>query len=243
LQPAWWPTTSIRQLLQQRATAEELFYAIKAQDIDLANLDRALGNTAAKPGVEELNKFRTRRQEMEKSYDKYLATLHIYSPKMTERQRLVLRVARIFGECELDMPPDFEAEINRYIERWRSSGRLKDAIVTAQQNGYTETISRETARARSSPSVLLPCASGEQLQSLCGWTALRARASQKECGSSFPKRRQVQLASGSLVDQPRPDPADDRHNYQEGNESSSSLSSGPLWHGCAGLRISGDGLL
>ena len=132
-----------QQLLQQRATAEELFYAIKTQDIDLANLDRALANTNGQAGVEELNRFRLRRQEMEKSYDKYLATLNIYNPKMTERQRLLLRVARIFGECELDMPPDFEAEVNRYIERWRSSDRLKKAIVTAQQNGYTETISRE----------------------------------------------------------------------------------------------------
>src|SRR5580704_4194732 len=101
-----------RQLLQQRATAEELFYAIKAQDIDLANLDRALGNTDSQAGVEELAKFRARREEMEKNYDKYLATLHTYSAKMTEQHRLVLRVARIFGECELEMPPDFEAEIN-----------------------------------------------------------------------------------------------------------------------------------
>src|SRR5258707_14289011 len=41
------------------------------------------------------------------------------------------------------MPPEIEAEIDRYIERWRSSGRLKAAILTAQQNGYTETISRD----------------------------------------------------------------------------------------------------
>ncbi len=46
-----------RQLLQQRATAEELFYAIKAQDIDLANLDRALGNTDSQAGVEELSQI------------------------------------------------------------------------------------------------------------------------------------------------------------------------------------------
>ena len=55
---------------------------------------------------------------------------------------MVLRIARVFGECEIDMPSDFEAEINRYIEKWRTSGRLKQAIQTAQQNGYAATVSR-----------------------------------------------------------------------------------------------------
>jgi membrane-bound lytic murein transglycosylase D len=49
-----------RQLLQQRATAEELFYAIKTQDIDLANLDRALTSTNSQAGVAELSKLRAR---------------------------------------------------------------------------------------------------------------------------------------------------------------------------------------
>jgi hypothetical protein len=202
-----------RQLLQQRATAEELFYAIKAQDIDLANLDRALGNTGSQAGVEELSKFRTRRQEMEKSYDNYLATLHIYNPKMTERQRLVLRVARIFGECELDMPPDFEAEINRYIERWRSSGRLKDAIATAQQNGYTKTISRELL-ARGLPPQFFYLALQESNFNPYAVGPLTRKGFAKGMWQFIPETAvKYSLRLGPLVDQPRPDPADDRHNY------------------------------
>ena len=202
-----------RQLLQQRATAEELFYAIKAQDIDLANLDRALGNTGSQAGVEELSKFRTRRQEMEKSYDNYLATLHIYNPKMTERQRLVLRVARIFGECELDMPPDFEAEINRYIERWRSSGRLKGAIAIAQQNGYTKTISRELL-ARGLPPQFFYLALQESNFNPYAVGPLTRKGFAKGMWQFIPETAvKYSLRLGPLVDQPRPDPADDRHNY------------------------------
>ena len=48
-----------RQLLQQKATAEDLFYAIKTQDIDLANLDRALASTNSQAGAEELANFVT----------------------------------------------------------------------------------------------------------------------------------------------------------------------------------------
>jgi membrane-bound lytic murein transglycosylase D len=65
-----------------------------------------------------------------------------YNPKMTEQQRLVLRIARIFGECEVDMPPDFQSEVERYIAKWKSSGR-KSAIDVTKQNGYTDTIARE----------------------------------------------------------------------------------------------------
>jgi membrane-bound lytic murein transglycosylase D len=202
-----------RQLLQQRATAEELFYAIKAQDIDLANLDRALGNTDSQAGVEELSKFRTRRREMEKSYDNYLATMHIYNPKMTERQRLVLRVARIFGECELDMPPDFEAEINRYIERWRSSGRLKDAIASAQQNGYTKTISRDLL-ARGLPPQFFYLALQESNFNPYAVGPLTRKGFAKGMWQFIPDTAvKYSLRLGPLVDQPRPDPADDRHNY------------------------------
>ena len=204
-----------RQLLQQRATAEELFYAIKAQDIDLANLDRALGNTDSQAGVEELAKFRARREEMEKNYDKYLATLHTYSSKMTEQHRLVLRVARIFGECELEMPPDFEAEINRYIEKWRSSGRLKDAVVIAQKNGYTGIISRELS-ARGLPPQYFYLALQESNFNPYAIGPHTRMGFAKGMWQFIPQTAiKYRLHLGPLVDQPQPDPADDRHNYKK----------------------------
>ena len=62
---------------------------------------------------------------------------------MSEQDKLVLRVARIFGECELDMPPDFVAEVNKYVNYWKSSGRLERAITRAKENNYTSTISND----------------------------------------------------------------------------------------------------
>jgi len=201
-----------RQLMQQRATAEELFYAIKTQDIDLANLDRALASTDNQAGIAELNKLRARRQEMEKSYDKYLATLQIYSPKMTEKQRLILRVARIFGECELDMPRDFEAEIDRYIERWRSSGRLKAAILTAEQNGYTETIPRDML-ARGLPPQFFYLALQESNFNPYAIGPHTRSGFAKGMWQFVPQTAvRYGLHLGPLVDQPRPDPSDERNN-------------------------------
>jgi membrane-bound lytic murein transglycosylase D len=203
------------QRLEQRATAEELFYALKAQDVDLANLDRALANTNNQAGVEELNKFRARRQEIEKSYDKYLATLQIYNPKMTERQRLILRVARIFGECEVDTPKDFETEINTYIERWRTSGRLKTAILTAQQKGYTETISRELL-ARGLPPQFFYLALQESNFDPYAVGPRTRKGYAKGMWQFIPDTAvKYSLHLGPLVDQPRSDPADDRHNFKK----------------------------
>ena len=134
---------------------------------------------------------------------------------MTEKQRLLLRVARIFGECELDMPPDFEAEINRYIERWRSSGRLKQAIVTAQQNGYTETISREML-ARGLPPQFFYLALQESNFNPYAVGPLTRKGYAKGMWQFIPDTAlKYSLHLGPLVDQPRPDPADDRHNFEK----------------------------
>jgi membrane-bound lytic murein transglycosylase D len=204
-----------RQLLQQKATAEDLFYAIKTQDIDLANLDRALANTNSQAGVEELSKFRDRRREMEKSYDKYLATLQIYNPKLSEKQRVVLRVARIFGECEIDMPPDFETEINRYIEKWRSSGRLKQAIQTAQQNGYPAIISRELL-AKGLPPQFFYLALQESNFNPFAVGPMTRKGFAKGMWQFIPETAvKYNLHLGPLVDQARPDPGDDRHDYKK----------------------------
>jgi len=132
-----------RQLQRQRALAKDLFYGMKSLDLDIANLEKAVNESGSQREKELVRQYSSRRSEMQHSYDRYLATLHVYDPSMTEQRRIILRVARIFGECELEMPPDFEAEVNKYIKYWKQSDRLTNAIHTAQQNGYVEIISKE----------------------------------------------------------------------------------------------------
>jgi membrane-bound lytic murein transglycosylase D len=132
-----------QQLQKQRALAEDLFYTMKSLDLDIANLEKAVAASGSPQQVQMVQQDSKRRREMQSAYDQYLATLHVYDRKMTEQQRIMLRVARIFGECELDMPPDFEAEVNKYIGYWQHSDRLANAIRIAQQNGYVDKISSE----------------------------------------------------------------------------------------------------
>jgi peptidoglycan lytic transglycosylase D len=127
---------------RQRALAENLFYAMKSLDVEIAQAEREVLASGSPNGEELSNAYEARRKDMRRNYDQFLATLHVYDPKATEQHRLILRIARVFGECELDMPPEFEQEVLRYIKYWQSSGRFTRDISIAKEKGYTRKISQ-----------------------------------------------------------------------------------------------------
>jgi len=129
-----------REGRHQRELARNLFYAMKSLDVEIASAEQAALIADPAKGMATVARYEGRRKEMQQNYDQFLATLHIYDTKSTEQHRLILRVARIFGECELDMPPDFENEVMRYINMWRSTGRFARDIQTAKDKGFTRSI-------------------------------------------------------------------------------------------------------
>jgi membrane-bound lytic murein transglycosylase D len=204
-----------QQVRRQRALAQDLFYTMKSLDVDIANLEKALLDSNQQQGTEVIRKYESRRQEMAKSYDQFLATLHVYNRRMTEQQRLVLRVARIFGECELDMPRDFESEINRYIKYWQSSGRLTTAVRTAQQNGYADVISKELL-ARGLPPQFFYLALQESNFDPYINGPITRKGIAKGMWQFVPGTAvQYGLRLGPLVDLRRPDPGDERDQYEK----------------------------
>jgi hypothetical protein len=128
-----------RRATHQRALTQDLFYAMKA--LEVANVER-LSHENSPEAMEQIRIDQKRRQDMEKNYEQSLARLH-FDSQLTERDRLVVRIARIFGECELNIPPDFKIEIDNYIKQWQSSGRLAKAVRLAVDKGYTASIRRE----------------------------------------------------------------------------------------------------
>ncbi len=204
-----------QQVRRQRAMAQDLFYTMKALDVDIANLEKALLDSNSQQGTEVIKKYESRRQEMEKNYDQFLAALHVYSPKMTEQQRLVLRIARIFGECELEMPKDFESEINRYIRNWQGSGRLATAIRSAQQNGYPDFISKELL-ARGLPPQFFYLALQESNFDPYISGPMTRKGIAKGMWQFVPETAvKYGLQIGPLVDLRRPDPGDERDQYEK----------------------------
>ena len=202
-----------RELKRQRAMAEEIFYSMKSLDVDIANLERVVQDSNSQQGTDVLQKYESRRKQMQKNYDQFLATLHVYNPKMTEQERLIMRVARIFGECELDMPPDFMAEVNKYISYWQSSGRFVTSIQSAKDNGYIPTITKELLDQGLPPQFFYLALQESNFDPYVSGPMTR-KGIAKGMWQFIPETAvKYGLKVGPLVDLRRPDPGDDRHHY------------------------------
>jgi pSer/pThr/pTyr-binding forkhead associated (FHA) protein len=203
-----------KQVTEQRSAAKDIFYSMKNLDIEIANLQDAVKGSNNPQGVEQFKRIEAQRGEMENNYNRYLAGLHVYNSKMSEQDRLVLRVARIFGECELDMPPDFVAEVDKYIKYWQGSGRLERAITKARANNYTATISRALLNEGLPPQYFYLALQESDFDPYISGPPTR-KGIAKGMWQFIPETGlKYGLHLGPLVDMARPDTLDDRHNYQ-----------------------------
>ena len=89
-------------------------------------------------------------QEMEKlksmkaKYQQYVKeanALRITFPTDAQyEEELITRVARGFGESELELPKDFVAEVRKYIGYWQNTSRIQQAIDSMEKNNYAPTV-------------------------------------------------------------------------------------------------------
>jgi len=131
------------QTKKNRAMAEAMFYSMKSNELEIAAIEKIVAGSGNTDAAARVASMRSQRKDLDDRYQKLLVSLKVYDPKMTEEQKLVLRVARIFGECELDMPKNFYDEVSKYIGYWKSTGRYMQAMRLAQQKGYAPVIANE----------------------------------------------------------------------------------------------------
>ena len=202
-----------KEFAQRTNTALELFYSMKELDLQIASVEKLVSDAGSQRGAEAIQTFRERRKGMEKNYDNFLNTLHVYDAKLSPQQRLILRIARIFGESELALPPDFMAEIEEYISKWKSSNRLAKALKTAQDNGYIPVIARELLAQDLPPQFLYMALQESNFDAYISGPPTRSGIA-KGMWQFVPETAlKYGLRLGPLVDLPRPDPADDRHHW------------------------------
>jgi len=204
-----------RQLQKQRAVAEDLFYTMKSLDLDIASLEKTVAASGSSQQVQMVQQDSRRRREMQSAYDRYLATLHVYDRKMTEQQRIMLRIARIFGECELEMPSDFEAEVNKYIGYWQHSDRLANAIRTAQQNGYVDKISTELLAQGLPPQFFYLALQESNFDPYASGPMTRMGIAKGMWQFVPNTAMKYGLRVGPMSDLRRPDPADERDQFEK----------------------------
>lgn len=124
-----------------KATAGDIFYAMKRVELQVAQLEELVASSRQDKEMQDILSKRQEIKSLESKYDRFVKEQGLYDSSMSEQDRAVFRVARMFGECEATMPKEFLAEVNKYITRWKSTDRLTNGIRRAHQHGYTGAIS------------------------------------------------------------------------------------------------------
>jgi hypothetical protein len=124
-----------REVQKHKKLAEEIFYSMKSLELEFADV-LALSNTGDAKVRKKVEAYRARKKELGKSYDQFVSSLNTYENEKDEPGRLVLKVARMFGECEVNIPPGFKEEVFNYIKKWQATKRLENSITRAKDNGY-----------------------------------------------------------------------------------------------------------
>ncbi len=202
-----------RQLSEQQALAQELFYSMKALDVDIARVEQLVAQSGNPQGQSQVAKYMDQRRQMESNYERFLTGL--YDRRLTEKERLILQVTRKLGECELAAPPEYIREVTRYIEKWQSTGRFARAVKMAQDLGYTKKIAAEFVAQDLPPHFFYLAMQESDFNAFRSGPKTRWGIAKgmwqfiPETGARFG------LKIGPLAEQPRPDPQDERLNWEK----------------------------
>jgi soluble lytic murein transglycosylase-like protein len=209
---------SHRKLAQQKEIAEELFYTMKALDVNIANLERLVATSGSDDAKKQVAEYLQRRRQLERNYDQFLGGLRFSDHTLTPQEQAILRVTRLFGECEMAAPPEYLAEVSRYIRMWQSSGRYADAVLRAQQLGYPKKIA-QAFQGQNLPAQFFYLAlqeSGFNDSAVGPPTRMGFAKGMWQFVPDTAKR--YGLTVGPLAAYARPDPSDDRHKWEKATD-------------------------
>jgi pSer/pThr/pTyr-binding forkhead associated (FHA) protein len=129
------------KLKKAREVAVEIFYNMRALSIQVATIEDSLREIGQSKLLEE-EIFQKKEQliSLEEQYDRFIKESGIISMHLSKEDRIIYRIARIFGECEVNMPDAFKREIKKYIQKWKKSPRLQKAIQRLETNNYTSVV-------------------------------------------------------------------------------------------------------
>ena len=114
------------------ALTTDIFYTMKSFEVQLAKDERSVQQSGADQDLQEVKKKREQLAKLESEYENYLEQTGFFDQSLSAEDRVIFNIARIFGECELNMPEDFSSEVKLYIKKWQSTRKLKSALARAE---------------------------------------------------------------------------------------------------------------
>ena len=204
---------------QQKELAENIFYDMKSLELEISALRDTLALTADERTKEALRKFDARRKQLENNYDKLVDDLGVYN--MSEEDKLIIKVARKFGECELTMPKDFIDEVKKYIHEWHLSPRLINALGRAKQYGFTQVIVNNLASQNLTPEFFYLALQESDFKPDIVGPATRWGCAKGVWQMIASTAKRYGLAVGPLADQRIYDARDERYNILKASRAAS----------------------
>lgn len=205
---------------KQQEVAQEVFYQMKSLDVELAKLEQRLA-PADEQGRRQINAFLARRKEAEDWYDRLVSVLNLYDQRLSEEDRLILRVTRVFGECELAAPSAYIKEVKNYINKWKSSGRFVHDLQVAEERGYIKPITSELLSQNLPAQYFYLAMQESNFDPFISGPRTRWGIA-KGMWQFIPETgARYGLTIGPLANVPGPDPRDDRQQWQKATRAAS----------------------
>jgi len=203
------------QLVEQRKLAADIFYTMRTLEIDLIKLQVEAARQKSLQAKKQLDAVRARQKRLEQSYDRYVDSLDVYTKGMSAEKKLILRMARRFGECEINMPDGFVKAVSKYIKNWQSSRRLSRVIRRARRKGYIRKIVQDLTAEDLPPQLLYLAVQESNLDRRAVGPRTRFGIAKGMWQFIPATAEKYGLRLGPLKDEPVVDPLDDRYNFQK----------------------------
>ncbi len=198
-----------QRIERTRAAAADLFYSMKALELEVAQLQLNAADQQA---------YRTQRETSSKQYRDYLEELGIYGPGTSQRVQVVYQVVHRFGESEVNVPREFVNEVLRYVDRWKAGTRLEEAFLRSEQFNYGPRVAEIMLEQDMPPDFFYLALQESSLKVEAVGPPTRFGVAKGMWQLIPGTARQYGLKTGPLVGQRRMDPRDDRHDFEKSTQ-------------------------
>lgn len=208
------------QIQRARDAAHEIFYSMKELELRLAKLESRREDDAH--DASELSSGRSELERLSSSYDRFLEEIGLYDEATSDKKRVILQMARVFGECDAAMPPNLIDEVDRYVDIWKGGTRLENALERADRGGFAAQVAEVFDRQHLPPQYFyLALQESDFRLDVCGPKTRYGIA--KGPWQFIPSTAVAYgLEIGPLYLQRRPDPQDERHDFKRSSEAAAS---------------------
>jgi membrane-bound lytic murein transglycosylase D len=212
----YYQSRRVQRLEQLHALAEEIFYSMKSLELQVAKLEAGVAKTTDPKLKKEFEEKRQQTKLLQTRYTDFARDeLGISRDRLSEEEWLIYKVARIFGECDVNMPKGFVAKIREYIKSWQTSPRMQNAMARARERKYAATISR-IMTSNDMPPQFFYLALQESNFDLEACGPMTRSGIAKGMWQFMPETAwKYGLRTGPLLDVRRADPFDERHDVRK----------------------------